>query len=155
MKNESKRDPEELLPHEDTSREYRAMRGKRTGGNRVLRLQFVPNRGTHNRRLPLSDLRLQDVAKDGSELIMEFSSHIVILAGRNLALVDDGISEGWIAAVEAFDPDRRDAPTDKNAPFIALITFYPVPKPAALAKPKAKPAPAPRHEPETTERVTP
>ena len=144
------RDPEELLPHEDTSRQYRAMRGRRTGGNRVLRLQFVPNKGTHNRRLPLSDLGPQDIAKDGGELILEFSSQTVVLAGRNLAVVDDGIAEGWIAAVEAFDPALRDMPTDTNAPFIARIQFYPVPKEADKKQQKAKPSP--KHEPEIAER---
>lgn len=150
MKNESKDDPETLMPHEDEGREYRAMHGNRTGGNRVLRLQFVPSGGTHNRRLPLSDLRLQDVAKDGSEILMEFSSYTVVITGRNLAVVDDGISEGWIAALEAFDLAIRDAPKDKAAPFIERISFHPIPKTTDKKKLPAKPSP--KHEPETVQR---
>lgn len=139
MQIERKEDPETLMPHEDKSREYRAMRGKRTGGNRVLRLQFVPNLGTHNRRLPLSDLHLQDVTKDGTELILEFSSHIAILRGRALDVVDDGISDGWVAAVEAFDPARRDMPSNRDAPFITSIDFYPRSKPENARPPRSKP----------------
>ena len=79
-----KRDPEELLPHEDKSRDYRAMRGKRYGGPRVLFIQFVPNVGTHKRRLPLSSLRLMDLANDGSEIILEFSDQTVVVTGRKI-----------------------------------------------------------------------
>lgn len=119
------RAPEELLPHEDRSRTYSAMRGKRIGGMRALRLQFVPSGGTHNRTLPLSDLRLQDAAKDGTEIILEFSAMTVVLKGRNLAGVDCGIAEGYVAAVEAFDAAKRDVPQDATAAVIDRITFHP------------------------------
>jgi hypothetical protein len=95
-------------------------------------------------------LRLQDVAKDGSEILMEFSSYTVVITGRYLAVVDDGISEGWIAALEAFDPAIRDAPKDKDAPFIERISFHPIPKTTDKKKPLAKPSP--KHEPETVQR---
>jgi hypothetical protein len=79
---------EELSPYEDQTREYRAMRGKRTGGNRVLFLLFVPN---------------------------------------------DGIGAGWVAALEAFDPDRRDRPRG-DVPVIESVQFYRRPE----AEPSAK-----------------
>ena len=135
-----KRDPEELLPHEDKSRDYRAMRGKRYGGPRVLFIQFVPNVGTHKRRLPLSSLRLMDLANDGSEIILEFSDQTVVVTGRNLAPVEDGIATGWVAAVEAFNPAVRTMPTDSDIPFIERIAFYPAAKPEAeQLKPRGKP----------------
>jgi hypothetical protein len=131
-------DPDELSPAEDTSRIYRAYRGKRTGGGKVTSLQFVPNQGTHNRRIPMHLLQLDDCRKDGREIILEFTIGTVVLTGRNLTAIDDGIGAGWVAAVEAFDPRLRDMPND-DAPFIERIDFFP--PPGERKKP--------RHEPET------
>jgi hypothetical protein len=116
-------DPAELLPYEDASREYRAMRGKRTGGPKVLLLLFVPNKGTHNRYLPMADLRMMDFAKNGGEIIMEFSSLTVKITGRDLLPIASSIGAGWVAAVEAFDPDLRDAP-GRNVSSIDEIQFF-------------------------------
>jgi hypothetical protein len=54
------------------------------------------------------------------------------------------LRQGWIAAVEAFDPALRDMPTDKAAPFIESMEFYPVGKDDARAVTKKKPSP--KHE---------
>jgi hypothetical protein len=133
-------DPDELSPAEDTSRNYRAFRGKRMGGSRVISVQFVPNRGTHNRRIAMHLYQISDCRKDGREVAIEFSTGTVVLSGRNLAAVDDGIGAGWIAYVEAFDPRIRDMPGD-DAPFIERIDFFLPPGERTKAKPK--------HEPET------
>lgn len=116
-------DPAELLPYEDEGRVYRAMRGKRTGGPKVILLLFVPNSGTHNRYLPMADFRMMDPAKDGSEIMMEFSGMTAVITGRNLLPVAAGIGAGWVAALEAFDPALRDMPAD-NAPLIETIRFF-------------------------------
>jgi hypothetical protein len=116
-------DPAELLPYEDQSRVYRAMRGKRTGGPKVLLLLFVPNHGTHNRYLPMADLRMMDPAKDGSEIIMEFSGITVKITGRELLSVAAAIGAGWVAALETFDPALRDFSAE-SAPLIEKIQFF-------------------------------
>ncbi len=99
------------------------MRGKRTGGQRVMSLLFAPNEGTHDRYTPLSDVRLLDVAKSGRELLIEFSAMTVKVMGRNLNPIAGGISAGWVAALEAFNPELRDVPAD-GVPFIESIQFY-------------------------------
>jgi hypothetical protein len=124
---------EELSPYEDQTREYRAMRGKRTGGNRVLFLLFVPNDGTHDRFISMSALKLFDPSKDGREIILEFSDMTIQLRGRNLYPVAAGIGAGWVAALEAFDPDRRDRPRG-DVPVIESVQFYRRPE----AEPSAK-----------------
>jgi hypothetical protein len=116
-------DPAELLPYEDESRVYRAMRGKRTGGPKVLLLLFVPNHGTHNRYLPMADLRMMDFAKDGSEIVMEFSSLTVKITGKGLLSVAAGIGAGWVAAVEAFESALRDTPIE-NSSLVDTIRFF-------------------------------
>lgn len=141
--------PEALHPFDDRSRTYRAFRGKRTGGGRVSSLLFVPQKGsTHMRRLPLVPLPPTDIAFDGTEIIMEFLHLTAVIAGRNLVPVEAGIADGWIAALEAFNPDRRDMPTDDAAPFIERIRFYAKDAQTPEAKPKIAKK-LPRHEPET------
>lgn len=138
---------DELHPFEDRGRIYRAFRVKRTGGGRVSTLLFVPQAGTHMRRLSLAHLQLTDIAFSGTEIIMEFLHLTAVIEGRNLLPVEAGIADGWIAALEAFNPERRDMPADDAAPFIQRIRFYAKDAQEPEAKPHAKKQP--KHEPET------
>jgi hypothetical protein len=97
------------------------------------------------RRLPMAHLHVTDISFDGAEIIMEFLHLTAVASGRNLVPVEAGIAAGWIAALEAFNPERRDMPTDDAAPFIEQIRFYAKDGP----EPQAKPKKPPRHEPET------
>lgn len=115
---------EDMHPVQDRSRHYRPFRGKRTGGGRVSSLLFVPEKGTHMRRLPLAHLQITDLSFDGTEIIMEFMHLTAVITGRHLVQVESGISDGWIAALEAFNPERRDKPADDGEPFIERIAFF-------------------------------
>ena len=92
-------------------------------GGRIAQICFIPNTGTHDRYLPLADLRLLDPSKDGTELILEFSAISVIISGRFLRRVADDIAISRCAALEAFDGNHRDMPDDPAAPFIDSIRF--------------------------------
>ena len=102
-------------------RAYSAMHHR---SGRIVHLCFIPNTGTHDRYLPLADLRLVDPAKDGTELILEFSAVSVIITGRFLRRLADDIAISRCAALEAFDGHRRDMPDDPTAPFIDCIRFF-------------------------------
>jgi hypothetical protein len=107
---------------EDDSRAYRAMRGKRM--HRLTFLLFVPNDGTHDRFLPFSDLRLIDIRKDGTELILEASATMVVITGRHLRSVATAVAGLWCARLDAFDPRRHDLPDDPAAAVIEKVGFY-------------------------------
>jgi len=69
-------------------------------------------------------LLLIDVRKDGRQILLEFSGCSVLLEGRSLRPVANAIASYCCASVEAFDPDKRDQPTDPEAPFIKRVRFY-------------------------------
>ncbi len=105
---------------DDRNRTYSAMHHR---SGRIVQICFIPNTGTHDRYLPLADLRLLDPAKDGTEMILEFSAMSVVVTGRSLRRVADEIAAGNCAALEAFDGNRRNLPDDPAAPVIDSIRF--------------------------------
>lgn len=123
---------------DDTSREYHAFRGKMTARQRfVLCVPTLRENGepyTHDRCLPLSDIRLFDPGKDGREIIIECSAFTVKIVGKNLRKGALAIANDLCGSIEAFDPDRHDKPADPKAPFIESIRFY------APARPEDKDA---------------
>jgi hypothetical protein len=121
-----------LLPWDDPAQVYRAFH---TRPGRTIEICFIPNTGTHDRNRPLADKRNQDTAKDGTEIILDFSDMTVVITGRNLRRGAQAIADGRCFAVEAFDGTRRAKPDDPKAPFIDSIRFFgPRPPPAKAGK---------------------
>lgn len=124
---------------DEAGRDYKAARGKRMA--HVEMLLFIPNDRDDDRYLPYADLRLLDASKDACRIIMEFSNSTIVILGRNLRLVANGIAGRQFAELEAFNPIRRDRPTDPLEPFIDSIRFYHREPKEAPAKPRAEAPP--------------
>lgn len=109
-------------PCDGDNREYQAFRGKTTVHQDMILL--VPNKGDHDRYLPVADIRLMAPAKSGREIIIECSTATIQIAGSNLRAGAHAIANRLCGTIEAYDPERRDKPADSIAPFVESIRFY-------------------------------
>jgi hypothetical protein len=130
-------------------RAYRA-----SGGNRRNPLlHFIPHPTNPvevegGRGKPFSDIRDVRYRFDGRGFRIDFSDVTVIVTGRNLIPVATAILAHSCSFIEAFDPQRRDMPTDKSQSFIETIGYFLPEDDEARRRRQARDA-RPRHEPET------
>ena len=133
---------EELPYGDERSRVYSAAGGSKKNSM----LLFVPHPtnprpASADRFFPFADIRLMEASKDGRQILIEFSHFSVLVRGRNLRAVANGIGAHGCSRLEAFDADHRDRPTDESRPFIETIAYLEDKKPGPeTAKPETEKA---------------
>jgi hypothetical protein len=127
-----------LVPLGDDSRQYQAFHGKTTDTQEMILL--IPAEGAFDTYLPIANIRLTDIAKNGLQIVLATSTAIIRISGKNLRNGAHAIANRRCGRVEAYDPQRRDKPADPLAPFVESIKFYDPPGHRTLDHQEEQPA---------------